>query len=106
MPIITHIASLELDSTDGFTYTVELEQELDITVVEGDPNTWDSDWDYYGYIEVNDVLSSTWWVEGDITPYSEIKELFTDKELYLLYDKVSEEACAAAEKWEPEYDGY
>lgn len=47
-------ATIEV-SLDEYELTVEVHS---VTDVKGDPSTWDSDWDYYGYREIEfDVVS-------------------------------------------------
>jgi len=35
--------------------TYDLQCTVDLFIQEGDSSTWDSDWDYYGYTDINEI---------------------------------------------------
>lgn len=51
------------DDLTGFEYDVEVEVTHWLNV-KGDSNTWDSDWDYYGYTELDFEIVSVLRYDG------------------------------------------
>lgn len=79
-------------------YTLEVEI-TSLTVVKGNSSTWDSDWDYYGYREMEfEVLGAVEYDEdGDSVELSkercaELAERFADTIEEKLWDQLADEA--------------
>jgi len=77
--------------------TYDVHCTVDLFIQEGDSSTWDSDWDYYGYTDINEIRINR------LTKYTEDQDegegvdfdkLPEDEQLLLndlIYNKVNED---------------
>jgi hypothetical protein len=84
------------DDLTGFEYDVEVEVTHWLNV-KGDSSTWDSDWDYYGYTELDfDIVSVLRYdgINDKQSKVSDIPECLDDE----LKDKIEQVMIATDEE--------